>query len=138
MSKAQTSMEFVILTGFMILAFLSFYMIIQAKLVEANRDNTDMAAKQIETIVINELKVAESVSDGYYRQFELPQKVNGMDYNISIISGVSTIPEIVTKYNGKERVYFVPQGYVDSTSSVGKGLNNISKINGVILIQKIN
>ena len=137
MRKAQTSMEFVILTGFMLLAFLIFYMIIQAKLVEANRDTTDRAAEQIETLIVNELKVAESVTDGYYRQFELPQRVNGVDYNVSVIPGVSNTPEIVIKYYGKERVYFVPQGYISSSCTVGKGLNNITKLNGIILIQKM-
>jgi hypothetical protein len=137
MKKAQTSMEFVILTGFMLLAFLVFYIVIQAKLVEANKDNVDRAAKQVETLVVNELKVAESVTDGYYRVFELPQRVNGMDYNVSIIPGVGNTPEIVIKYNSRERVYFVPQTYVDSASRVGKGYNNISKTNGVILLQRM-
>jgi hypothetical protein len=137
MRKAQTSMEFVILTGFMILAFLVFYIVIQSKLVEANRDSADKAAKQAELLVVNELRVAESVIDGYYREFELPQKINGMNYNISIMSGVGGTPEIVIHYNGKERVYFVPQAYVSSFSSVSKGKNNISKNNGIILIQNM-
>jgi hypothetical protein len=132
--KAQTSMEFVILTGFMLLAFLVFYIVIQSKLLEANRDSTDRAVKQVETLVVNELKVAESVTDGYYREFDLPYRVNGMDYFINITAGVGDTPEIVTKYSGKERVYFVPQTYVNSTSTVGRGLNNISKTNGMILI----
>lgn len=132
-------MEFVILTGFMLLAFLVFYIVIQSKLVEANQNSVDVAAKQVETIVVNELKVAESVSDGYYREFELPQRVNGMDYTLEIIPGPSMgssdIPEVVIRYNGRERVYFVSQAYVSNLSTVGKGTNNISKTNKVILIQ---
>ena len=135
--KAQTSMEFVILTGFMLLAFLVFYVVIQAKLVEANRNSIDNSAKQVETLVVNELKVAESVTDGYYREFELPQKVNGMDYTIKIISGVGNTSEIVVQYNGKERVYYVPQTYVSNSSRVSKGMNNISKDNGLILLQNM-
>jgi len=137
MRKAQTSMEFVILTGFMLLAFLTFYMVIQGKLVEANRDSTDNAAAQIETMVVNELKVAESVTDGYCRDFELPQRINGINYNISIIPGVSGTPEVVIKYSGKERVYFVPQGYVSNLSQVSKGCNNITKVNSLILLQNM-
>ena len=135
--KAQTSMEFVILTGFMVLAFLSFYIVIQSKLVEANSQDSDNAAKQAELLVVNELRVAESVVDGYYREFELPQKINGVNYNISIMQGVAGTPEIVIRYNGKERVYFVPQAYVSGASSVGKGRNNISKEDGIILIQSM-
>jgi hypothetical protein len=106
-------------------------------MLDANRDSTDNAVKQMEIVVVNELKVAESVTDGYYREFSLPYRVNGIEYNISIMSGVGNTPEIVTKYGGKERVYFVPQTYVDSNSTVGKGLNNISKINGIIYIRHI-
>jgi hypothetical protein len=135
--RAQTSMEFVILTGFMLMAFLVFYIVIQAKLVEANRDVTDNEAKQVETLVVNELKVAESVTDNYYRTFELPQRVNGLDYQIKIISGVGNVPEIVTQYSGRERVYYVPQTYVSSSSRVSKGWNNISKVNGIILLQNM-
>jgi len=135
--KAQTSMEFVILTGFMLLAFLIFYVIIQSKLVEANTNSIDSAAKQVETLVVNELKVAESVTDGYYREFELPQRVNGMDYTVKIIPGVSDTPEIVVRYNGRERVYFVSQTYVSNLSRVSKGLNNVSKSNGIILLQNM-
>ena len=97
-------MEFVILTGFMLLAFLIFYIVIQSKLVEANKDNVDTSAKQVELLVVNELKLAESVTDGYYREFELPSNVDGLDYTVDIIPGVSNTPEIVIKYNGKERV----------------------------------
>jgi len=130
-------MEFVILTGFMLLAFLIFYIVIQSKLVEANKDNVDTSAKQVELLVVNELKLAESVTDGYYREFELPSNVDGLDYTVDIIPGVSNTPEIVIKYNGKERVYFVSGGYVDNTSRVGKGRNNISKSNGLILVQNM-
>jgi hypothetical protein len=137
MKKAQTSMEFVILTGFMLMAFLVFYIVIQSKLVEANRGSADKAAKQVETMVVNELKVAESVTDGYYREFELPQRVNGINYNIQILSGVSNTPEIVITYYNKERVYFVSQGYVDGLSTITKGKNSISKTNGKIMIQNM-
>jgi hypothetical protein len=135
MRKAQSSMEFVILTGFMLMAFLVFYIVIQVKLVEANQDTLDFSAKQVETLVVNEIKVAESVTDGYYRVFELPRQIKGMNYTIQILSGVAGTPEIVIKYSNKERVYFVPQAYVDVLSTIDKGTNNISKINGMILIQ---
>jgi uncharacterized protein (UPF0333 family) len=141
LKKAQTSMEFVILTGFMLLAFLIFYVVIQSKLVEANQNSIDVAAKQVEIIVVNELKVAESVTDGYYREFELPQRINGINYSVAIVPGPSSgprdIPEIVITYNGRERVYFISQVYISELSKIGKGLNNISKINGVILVQNM-
>lgn len=137
MRKAQSSMEFVILTAFMLMAFLVFYIVIQVKLVEANRDKLDITAKQVETIIVNELKVAESVTDGYYREFELPPKIRGMDYSVKVLQGVGNTPEVVVTYSTKERVYFVPQGYVSNESQVSKGKNNITKINGIILVRNM-
>jgi hypothetical protein len=135
LKKGQSSVEFVILTGFMLLAFLTFYIIIQSKLVEANRETTDITAKQAELMVVNEITIAESVADGYYREFDLPPRVNGMQYDISVIPGVGGTPEVVTKYVNKERVYFILQGYIDKDSTVGIGRNNVSKNKGIILIK---
>ncbi len=137
MKKAQSSMEFVILTGFMLVSFLVFYIVIQGKIVDANKNALDMNAKQVETLIINELKVAESVTDGYYREFELPRTIQGMNYTAQILSGVGGTPEIVITYSNKERVYFVPQGYIDSFSNISQGKNNITKVDGIILIQSM-
>jgi hypothetical protein len=119
----------------MLVAFLVFYIVIESRLVEANRDKTDQAARQVETVVVNELKVAESVTNGYYRQFELPQNVNGMDYSVGILQGAGNTPEIVIKYADRERVYFVQQSYISGTSTVGKGMNNITKEDGEIVMK---
>ena len=134
--KSQSSTEFVILIGFMVLVLLVFFMIIQEKIVEANDERNELASKDIMDTLITEIRLAESVSDDYYREFFLPLDLNGLDYDISIIMGVASTTEIVLKYSNKEKVYFLEE-FINSSSSVGLGLNNITKKNGVILIQKM-
>ena len=95
-------------------------------------------AQQVQNLAINEIKIAESVSDNYYREFNLPNNINGFQYTINIITGVGNSTEMVIRYNqsDKEIVYFL-ESYVNSSSTIGYGLNNITKNNGIIEIQHI-
>lgn len=133
--KGQTSMEFVILTSFMMLVFIIFFVVIQERLSIIYQERNDAAALQLENVIVNEVKLAESVSDNYYREFILPNNLNGINYTVEIIPGVPGSTEVVIKYGEKERVYFL-EAYVQGDSKMGIGLNNISKRNGKILFAK--
>lgn len=131
--KSQSAMEFVILTSLMILVFLIFYIVIQQKIVIATEDKNDAAAQQVMNLVINEIKLAESVTDDYSRQFSTPSYLNNLQYNITIIPGVGNSTELVIKYHDKEMVYFLEQ-YIQNNSAIHIGLNTITKTNGTIAI----
>lgn len=137
LKKAQSSTEFVILVAFMMFVFIFFFIIIQQKLISANEQKNDAAAQQVMNQIINEIRVAESVNDDYYRQFLMPNNVNGLPYNVSITQGIAQSTEIVIKYNDKENVYFLEQ-FISTSSTLGQGLNNISKSGGIITIQNMN
>jgi hypothetical protein len=132
--KSQTSAEFVILTSFMIFVLLVFLIIIQNKLISTTNEKNEIEAGYVMDLVVNEIKLAESVSDSYYREFSLASNINGIEYNISIISGVGGTSEIVVKYYDKERVFFLNQ-YINNESTLGSGLNNITKNNGLITVK---
>ena len=132
--KSQTSTEFVIITGFMIFVLLIFLIIVQNKLIATTNEKNDLIAGNIMDFVINEIKLAESVSDSYYREFILPSNINGLDYNITIMSGVGGSSEIVVKYSTLEKVFFLDQ-YVSNDSTLASGVNNITKYNGLITIK---
>ncbi len=135
--KSQTSMEFVLLTSFMVLVFIIFFVVVQQRMSIIYQEINDASALQLENLVVNEIKLAESVSDNYFRKFVLPSNINGINYNISIMPGAGASTEIVIKYGEKERVYFL-EAYVDTSSTIGIGLNNITKTNGKIYIKKMN
>lgn len=136
MQKSQSSMEFVILVSFMMLVFALFFIVIQQRAAIANEEKNDAAADNVKNLALNEIKLAESVSDNYYREFSLPNNLNGLDYNISIMQGVGGSSEIVIKYANKEKVYYL-EGFINSASTLGSGLNSITKSGNVVLIKHI-
>jgi hypothetical protein len=133
MSKAQSSMEFVILLSFMIFVFLLFFIIIEGKIVSLTTEKLDLEAQDVLTLVTDEVRIAESVSDSYYRQFILPGNIKGLDYNISFsaISGGGT--ELIITYYEREKIRFF-EGTLSNDSTIWPGSNNITKINGIIRI----
>lgn len=133
--KAQTSTEFVILTTFMLLVFLVFLLFIQAKMSQSMAEKNDLLAQNIIDKVIGEIRLAESVTDGYSKTFNLPAFLeNGIPYTIEL-TGYTGGGEILMKYETKEKVYFFDE-YVNETSTIGIGENVIEKKNGMIHIKK--
>ena len=132
--KAQYAIEFVVLTTFMFFVFIAVFIVIEQHMASRSEDATDQSANAVMNTVLSELRIAESVSDGYFRQFTLPTNVNGEDYMINISTGAGDSSEIVLKYgNSKEKIYFL-EYYVSNASTIGIGYNNISKNSGIILI----
>jgi hypothetical protein len=111
-----------------------FFIIIQQKIIQNNEQANDAEASRIVGKIVNEIKVAESVSDDYYRVFTVPNNLNGIPYTVTITQGIANTAEIALKYSDKEKVYFLEQ-YVFAQSTLCQGYNNITKTNGVITIQ---
>lgn len=131
--KAQTSTEFVILTTFMLLVFLIFLTLIQTKMTESIKEKNDLLAQNVMDRVITEVRLAESVTEGYERIFTLPAFFeNGISYQIEI-EPYSSLGEIIITYEGVEKIYFL-DSQIDPSSMIGIGDNTISKNNGLILI----
>ncbi|MGV8151150.1 MAG: hypothetical protein ACP5NV_05465 [Candidatus Woesearchaeota archaeon] len=134
--KAQTSTEFVVLVSFMLFVFLVFLILIQGKMADSIAEKNTMRAQDIMDRAVNEIRLAESVSDDYYREFTLPYSPNGFSYDIKILVDASGKAEIILTYDDKELIYFL-DAQVNSTSVIGRGTNNITKRNGVIVVQKM-
>jgi len=133
MGKAQSSMEFVILLSFMIFVFLLFFIIIEGKIVSVTTEKLDLEAQDILTLVTDEVRIAESVLDSYYRQFILPGDIKGLSYNISFFEVSDGGTELIINYYEREKIRFF-QGSLRNDSTIGSGLNNITKVNGIIYI----
>lgn len=133
--KAQTSTEFVILTTFMLLVFLVFLLLIQTKMSQSMVEKNDLLAQNIIDMIVNEIRLAESVTDDYERTFDLPAFLpNGIPYKLNI-TGYAVGGEIVVIYENNEKIYFL-DSQISNTSTIGIGQNVISKANGMIYIKK--
>ncbi len=125
--KAQSAMEFILLSCFMLLVLVGTLAISNSKLFETKEANKIKIAEDIVMFAYSEIETAQVVNDGYERTFSMPLKIEGIDYEIKIIDK----RELIASYSEYEYVKFLP---VNITGEITKGLNKISKVSGVIYL----
>ena len=127
--KAQSSMEFFTLVG---LAFLMtiLFVVVSANEVKEFRDAKEfLLIKDLALKLQKEVSIANSVENGYERNFTLPEKLeNIVDYFIIISNNSLTI-------NSSKTVFSVA---IPGTfgKNFTKGINKIEKISGQIWVNK--
>jgi len=82
--KAEVSIEFIVLVGLMLLIFTFMVMVIGLK----NQDITETMiysdAQRIADTIASEINTASRI-EGYYREFDIPEKIaNVEDYHVDI------------------------------------------------------
>ena len=123
--KAQSSIEFVIILIAVLFFFLSMLFVLQQNLAQKNFEKRDLIIKDLASNVRDEINLASTSSDGYSRNFKLPQDILGLDYSIHIINDLVYL----NTSDGRHAVSFP---IVNISGSVIKGVNRISKNNGQI------
>ncbi|MEM4260560.1 MAG: hypothetical protein QXG00_04955 [Candidatus Woesearchaeota archaeon] len=135
MKKAQTSTEFTIILGIMMLIFIIFFGVITQRMVKIQAENNRERVKQFLKTITDEILIAQQVENNYYRIFYLPEYIDGGDYTIIISrnsqTDISKGVEIVVDYAGENFVKFV-DGKINGT--LKKGENRIFKQDGIIQI----
>ncbi len=130
MSRAQATVEFVILIGFLFLIFLGFSALLQSRFVQVSHSNTQARLQQVASIVITEADLAESVGDGYSRVFEIPFTVGGLNYSLDIQDN----QDLTLVFQGDEYVYFMNQVVF---GQVGRGRNLITNKGSLVNITSL-
>lgn len=125
--KAQYAMEFVLLATLMVLIFVAFFSIVSYKLTETTEQQQTEDADDAAGIVVEEVKLANTLNDGYEKYIYIPMMINGVNYSIQLIQN----REVVVNYSGKEAVFFLPDNVVGNVST---GWNSIKKIGGIIYL----
>lgn len=83
--RAQVAIEFVILVGLLFFVMLLFLAFIRNYVVDVRSDKDRELLKDIAYAVQAEVHIAAGADDGYRRDFEVPVKIDSMNYTISII-----------------------------------------------------
>jgi len=83
--NAQSAIEFVILVGFILFAFTAFFLVIQENISDELREKKDLAIREVALTVQDEINLALETSEGYYREFKIPERIINQDYEINII-----------------------------------------------------
>ena len=126
-NNAQFAIEFIVLIAFMFLIFVGVIAVVTSKVIEAKENERQHIAEDIAALAKNEIDLARSVSDGYSRTFNLPNKIEGNSYTIEIIDN----RELVVNYIDKEYVLFLQENII---GNINPGVNIITKVNGFVNI----
>lgn len=124
-SKAQISAEFFVLLGILFLIAVAFEIASLGQLNYFGLKKEDEAVRDVALKIQKELLIAAAVEDGYVRQFELPDKVDSINYSLTIQNSTIAV-------ESKNSYYFVSIPQV--VGNISKGANVINKTGGVVYI----
>ncbi len=124
-SKAQISSEFFIFVGLGLLIAFAFEIASLQQLNEFRLQKENEAVKDIALKLQKELLLAANVEDGYVRVFDVPNKLDNIDYSVFMTNVSITV-------NSSKALYIVAIPNVNG--NLTKGINAINKTGGVIYI----
>ena len=128
LKRGQSAMEFIILIGFLLVAFVVFMLVIQENMKDRTDKRQNTQIIEIALSVKNEVDLAYQSSDGYVREFELEKNPYGGGYEVRIEDNLV----FVNSVDGKHAISLaVP----NVTGDVNKeGINIIKKENGQVIL----
>jgi hypothetical protein len=125
-SRAQVSTEFFIFVGMAFLVALAFELASLNQLNDFKRSNEESSVKDFAIKLQKEVFIASYVEDGYSREFEIPQDLNGIGFYVTITNSTFLAVE------SKNSIYLVPIPSV--VGNFSKGTNKIEKTGGTIFV----
>jgi len=125
--KGQTAIEFLILVMTLLFLFVILFYAVNERVSDLKMEKLAVSLNELALSVQEEINLAESSTDGYMREFFLPQNVNGYDYTAEIIEGY-----IYIKTNDEKNAVALPVAPVLGDVQIGSNL--IRKENDVITL----
>lgn len=123
--EAQISIEFFILLGLAFLTALAFEIASLEQLNDFRIQKESEAVKDLALKLQKELLVAAVVEDGYVRIFQIPDKLDNINYSLTTKNYTITV-------QSKNSLYIV--SIPRAIGNVSKGINTINKTGGVIYL----
>ncbi len=124
-SKAQISAEFFVFLGLAFLIAISFELASLDQLNDFRIQKENEAVKDLGLKFQKELLIAATVEDGYVRTFQIPDKLDNVNYSLLTRNSTITV-------ESKNSLFTV--SIPKSVGNVIKGNNKINKTNGIIYI----
>lgn len=84
MSRGQTTIEFIVLIGFMLFVFTAFFLVVQQRSSVLNQELYLRDLKSTSQLLDDEITLAQEVRYGYVREFTLPSTIGGEPYTIRL------------------------------------------------------
>ncbi|MDD5192456.1 MAG: hypothetical protein PHH54_01410 [Candidatus Nanoarchaeia archaeon] len=124
---SQSAIEFLVLTGFLLFSFTVFFLVIEGNMSDKIKERQDLAIKSVAIAVQEEIDLAFQSSDGYYRQFNIPENINGEEYEINI-----TERAVYLRTNDGKYAIALPVKNVTGDVVKQPEINTIRKENGEV------
>ncbi|MBS3114953.1 hypothetical protein J4448_07680 [Candidatus Woesearchaeota archaeon] len=124
-SKAQVSAEFFIFLGLAFLIAIAFELASLEQLNDFRIQKENEAVKDLALKLQKELLIAAVVEDGYVRFFQIPDKLDSINYSLATKNSTITV-------QSKNSLYIV--SIPRAIGNASKGANTINKTGGVIYI----
>jgi len=123
--KAQSSLEFVMLMGFVLLSTGMFLIVIQNSLKSAQDTQDQIIVDQVMNILNSEILYAEQSGVGYTRKMFIPTNLEGLDYNIS---SYAEGREVVITFKERQYVYFRPDNSSRIIGNLDVGTSTLTRV----------
>lgn len=130
-NKTQIGMEFFIITALLLFLFVTFFVAIEAHVSERSREKEEIFIKDLALSIKDEIDLATKATDGYIREFNVPENIYGKDYGITIIKE-GEFPNIYI--NTSRNAISFP--IADVEGNIIKGTNTIRKENGTVYLNE--
>ncbi len=130
LSKSQVTIEMILIIIFLIIFLTAFAGVVYYHLGHVYTESIDFEAKRIGNEVAGQINLALEEGDGYRKSYFLQEKIQGLDYNITIDS---VNGRIEIEINGN--TYFFPILTRNVSGNFSKGKNTIRNENGLIIVE---
>jgi len=132
--KSQGGIELMILVGVLLTFFVTFSLVMQYKIESKKNEVQALNFKNVATNIQDEINYATESPDGYYREFDVPLKINDKDFTISHETETDGGTTIYLEENDKKNSYSVRVGTF--VGAFRKGKNTIKKANGEVKVNQ--
>ncbi len=124
-NNAQSAVEFMVILSAILFFFVTFFAIIQMNVEKKNLEKEKIIIQSIALDVQDEINIAAKSSEGYSREFKIPENIFGKNYEINISGNFIyvSLKELGISYKISE-----------INGSIKKGLNLIRKENGTVYL----
>ncbi|MFH1803148.1 MAG: hypothetical protein ABH864_06915 [archaeon] len=127
-SKAQSAIEFMLLVGAVMIVTLSLVGIFQNTVAKKSIEKRNFVIQELALEIQNEINIAAKSSDGYVRQFDIPETVAGKEYSVGLYEGY-----VYLNTSDGKHALAVPT-YNATGQLIRGGTNTIKKINSTIFV----
>lgn len=138
--RGQAGLEFVLLVSFVLFVFVLVFSSVSKNIGDAQTAQKQQLLTEVGDRIESELRTAQVVNDGYFREFELPVLLTDMNYTINIYPynpPLSNNSEIVITFHEyfKGENYSTVRFFYDMDINVSPGCNIVNKSGGIVHIR---